>query len=198
MSKTTSFTFSKNSNKRPSTQKKKSDGNQGTSFRNSSAQKAFKRNYHTGGHSNLGKSTPTYTNQKSSNRSPCQICGRNGHQALDCRHPSKELAAMVAQTNAIQEEEEWLELAAMVTQTNAIQEEEEWLVDSGANSHISASLENLTMQQPYEGNDQVAIGNGSGLNITHTSTSSFKTRNSLLHFKNILHCPNASTNLLSI
>jgi hypothetical protein len=48
---------------------------------------------------------------KDTNRPPCQICGKNNHQALDCfhrmdyayqdRHPPSELAAMVSQSNAL-------------------------------------------------------------------------------------------------
>ena len=68
---------------------------------------------------------------------PCQICGKTNHQALNCyhrmdysyqrRHPSTQLLAMVAHTNAAFEDQKWF-------------------VDSGANAHITNELENLIIQ----------------------------------------------------
>lgn len=37
------------------------------------------------------------------------------------------------------------ELAAMVSQSNALCEEDDWLADSGANNHITVNLENLSI-----------------------------------------------------
>ncbi|KAF5455849.1 hypothetical protein F2P56_025384 [Juglans regia] len=92
---------------------------------------------------------------------PCQICGKNNHQALDCyhrmdfsyqgRHPPAQLAAMAAHTHGTQEVEQ------------------PWYLDSGANNHITSELDNLTLQQqPYQGKEQVTVGNGGGLLITNT------------------------------
>ncbi|RVX11376.1 Retrovirus-related Pol polyprotein from transposon RE1 [Vitis vinifera] len=64
------------------------------------------------------------------------------------------------------------QLAAMVAHSNAEQEEETWFADSGANQHITANLEHLTLQQPYTGQENVAVGNGQGLSIAHTGYSS--------------------------
>jgi hypothetical protein len=122
-------------------------------------------------------------------RAPCQICGKTSHQALDCfhrmdfsyqgRHPPTQLAAMAAQTNAIHEDPEWFG-------------------DSGANAHITNNLNNLTIQQPFEGNDTVEVGNGSGLNIDNAGSTLLHTPNSVFQLNKLLHCPNASANLISI
>ena len=98
------------------------------------------------------------------------------------RHPPPQLAAMEAQSNDLYDDEQ------------------EWLVDSGANSHITNNLENLTIQQPFEGNDMVAVGNGSGLKIDNVGSTLLHSSNSSsdFHLKNVLHCPNASANILSI
>jgi hypothetical protein len=124
-----------------------------------------------------------------SNRVPCQICGKTNHQALDCfhrmdysfqgRHPSSQLAAMMAQTNS--------EI-----------EDQQWFADSGANAHITNELEHLSIQQPFQGKESVAVGNGAGLEITHTGSKILNSYNYQFHLKNILHCPQAATNLLSI
>jgi hypothetical protein len=42
------------------------------------------------------------------------------------------------------------------------------------------------------------VGNGSGLRIANTGSSLLSTSISQFHLNNILHCPNASSNLLSI
>uniref|UniRef100_A0A2N9IYC4 Retrotransposon Copia-like N-terminal domain-containing protein n=1 Tax=Fagus sylvatica TaxID=28930 RepID=A0A2N9IYC4_FAGSY len=101
------------------------------------------------------KSSPIPFN---SSRPPCQICGKPNHQALDCyhrmdysyqgRHPPTQLVAMVAHTNSQLVEED----------------HQPWYADSGANQHIIADLENLNLSsEPYQGNTDVAVGNGSSL-----------------------------------
>ena len=46
-----------------------------------------------------------------------------------------------------------------------------WLMDSGATHHLTSDLNNMT-HQPYNGNDSVLIGDGSGLFITHCGSIS--------------------------
>ncbi|KAA8540914.1 hypothetical protein F0562_024948 [Nyssa sinensis] len=79
----------------------------------------------------------------SRSRSPCQICKREGHQALDCfnrmnysfqgRHPPTKLAAMVAEANT------------------TYLSQHQWYADSGANIHVTSDIANLATSQPYEG-----------------------------------------------
>jgi hypothetical protein len=78
------------------------------------------------------------------------------------------------------------ELATMVSQSNAIREEDDWLADSEANNHIIANLKNLSIHQPYNGNEVVMVGNDGGLSITHTGSISFHTPRTTLHLKDIL------------
>ncbi|KAJ0010775.1 hypothetical protein Pint_33833 [Pistacia integerrima] len=92
------------------------------------------------------------------------------------------------------------QLATMATHTHVTQEEDQpWFLDNGANTHVTSTLNNLTLtQQPYQGPTQVTVGNGGGLLINHTSSSILKTNNSSLLLSNVLHCPRASSNLVSI
>jgi hypothetical protein len=90
------------------------------------------------------------------------------------------------------------QLAAMVAHTNAAYEEPQWLANSGANAHITNALENIHIQQPFQHNDEVAVGNGTGLTIESTGSSLIHTHTSSFELNNILHCPQASANLLSI
>jgi hypothetical protein len=90
------------------------------------------------------------------------------------------------------------QLHAMVAQTNTNYEEQEWYADSVANAHITNTLDNLTIQQPFQKNDAVAVGNGTGLAIENSGSSILQSSSSSFHLKNILHYPQASANLLFI
>jgi hypothetical protein len=139
--------------------------------------------------SHPGKSGPVPSITDTSIPVPCQICGKNYHNALDCFH---------RMDYAYQGQHPPSELAAMVSQCNTLHDEDDWLADSVANNHDTAELENLTIQEPYQGTESVAVGNGNGLSILHTGSSTLHTPKSILHLKEILHCPEASANLLSI
>jgi hypothetical protein len=67
-----------------------------------------------------------------------------------------------------------------------------------ANAHITADLDKLSLQQPFNGQDTVAVGNGSGLQIQNTGSTFFQTPHSKLLFTRVLHCPHVVVNLLSI
>jgi hypothetical protein len=78
--------------------------------------------------------------------------------AYQGHHPPSQLAAMAATTHS------------------ATELEQPWYFDSNANHHITPKLENLTLQQPYQGTETVTVGNGGGLQIANTSSST-------LHFQ---------------
>jgi hypothetical protein len=122
-------------------------------------------------------------------RSPCQICGKLSHQALDCFH---------RMDHAFQGCHPPAQLSAMVATSNQATENGPWYADSAANQHITANLENLSLQQPYSGSDDVAVGNGIGLSIQNTGSMSFHTHMSSFHLFKVLHCLQAYANLLSI
>ena len=74
-----------------------------------------------------------------------------------------------------------------------------WYVNNGANNHITSDLSNLEFNEPYQGDNDVKIGNGKGLYISQIGFSTFQTTsNSNLKLSNILYCLKAVTNLLSI
>ncbi|BBH01204.1 transposable element gene [Prunus dulcis] len=125
----------------------------------------------------------------SSSRIQCQICGRYGHSALDCynrlnlsyegRVPTQRLTAMTAQQSSSPRPPNWV-------------------VDTGANSHITNDLSNLSLSREYHGHDSVdGVLGGTGLPITHIGSSSLPLNNSIFSLTDILHCPTASCNLLS-
>lgn len=56
-----------------------------------------------------------------------------------------------------------------------------WIVDSGASHHVTSQMSNLSLHQPYKGPDDIQIGDGSGLKITHTGSVSFPPSFNLSH-----------------
>lgn len=97
--------------------------------------------------------------------------------AYQGRHPLAQLAAMAAKFNF------------NVDQT--------WFADSGASNHITTDMNNLELSVPYLGGDEITVGNGLGLCITHTGFSTLKSSNSKFLLKNVLCCPRSGANLLS-
>jgi hypothetical protein len=122
-------------------------------------------------------------------RPACQICGKLSHKALDCFH---------RMDHAFQGRHPPAQLSAMVANSNQDADNGPWYADSATNQHITTNLENLSLQQPYSGSEDVAVGNGTGLSIQNTGSMSFHTPKSSFHLSNVLHCPQAYANLLSI
>lgn len=73
-----------------------------------------------------------------------------------------------------------------------------WYADSRATNHITHDLDNLPIHSGYQGNDKVPVGNGQGLSILNTGSSSIHTPSSSFHLNNILHVPAIPTNLLYV
>jgi histone deacetylase 1/2 len=72
-----------------------------------------------------------------------------------------------------------------------------WLLDSGATSHITNDIANLSVASPYTGEDKVYIGDGKGLPIHNIGISSLDTSHTSFKLRNVLHVPAMKHNLLS-
>lgn len=73
-----------------------------------------------------------------------------------------------------------------------------WLLDSDASHHVTSDLSNLSLHAPYNGSDDIMIGDGSGLSITHTGSASLKTPQTTFKLNNVLCVPRMKKNLISI
>ena len=117
----------------------------------------------------------------------CQICWKRGHEAIDCyqrmnhaykgRHPPEKLAAMAA---------------------SSFLDDSTWYSYIGATHHITGDLENVKLSSKYDGNDSVRVGNGQGLLISNIGTGILPTPTQTFKLTHTLHCPQATSNLLSI
>eukprot|EP00256_Glycine_max_P066116 XP_025980711.1 uncharacterized protein LOC112998753 [Glycine max] len=76
-----------------------------------------------------------------------------------------------------------------------------WYPNSSASHHVTNVSHNIQQVTPFEGPDQITIGNGQGLNIYPSSVSSFHSPfNSKvpLTLKNLLSIPSITKNLPSV
>ncbi|KAH7543814.1 hypothetical protein JRO89_XS15G0024100 [Xanthoceras sorbifolium] len=73
-----------------------------------------------------------------------------------------------------------------------------WLLDSGASYHVTSDLNNLLLHSPYSGTDDIMIGDGLALPITHTGSTCLKTPQTTFSLNNVLCVPSMKKNLISI
>lgn len=119
---------------------------------------------------------------KTSNSNPiiCQYCEKRGHDAKHCFKLFPHLRPNRPSVNHV---------------TTTSPQNHNWILDSGASHHVTSNLSNLSLHHPYEGPDDIVIGDGSGLKITHTGSTTLSPSFSL---SNVLCAPNIHTNLISV
>ena len=64
-----------------------------------------------------------------------------------------------------------------------------WLVDSAASHNMTTNLSNLSIHSEYDGTDEVVLGDGSGLQVSHTGSLSFISPTRIFHLKDTLCVP---------
>ena len=91
-------------------------------------------------------------------------------------------------------------LVAMASASNAAitNKKDPWLADSCTSDHLTANLNNLSLQSQYKGPEQVTVGNGRSLPINHIGNGTLSTKYHNFILKNVLHVPRIAMNLLSI
>ena len=70
--------------------------------------------------------------------------------------------------------------------------------DTGAMDHFTPDISHIPDCHDYRGTDQVTVGNGQSLPITHTGNSQLYASSHLFKLRKILHVPSMSSNLLSV
>lgn len=124
----------------------------------------------------------------------CQICGIQGHSARRCPRLGNQSA--MATNNQVNNYTPWQPQAhmAMLPPSSS----SSWIMDSGATHHLTSDLDNLSLHQPYSGNDRVLIGDGSGLPITHSGSLSLSLPSRNLALTDVLCVPHIHKNLISV
>lgn len=87
----------------------------------------------------------------------------------------------------------------MATASNAcLAQEQPWLANNVITNHVISSLNHLSFPKPYNGHDQLTVGNGQNLPITHIGKSLIPSSNSALYLNNVLRVPSIASNLASV
>lgn len=74
-----------------------------------------------------------------------------------------------------------------------------WLFDFSANSHITSGVGHLHNPREYHGTDHIrGLHSGPGLQISKIGDSFLRTTTTSFRLPNILFCPQASTNVISL
>ncbi|KAG7598911.1 Integrase catalytic core [Arabidopsis suecica] len=142
----------------------------------------------------------------------CQICGIHGHSARTCRqlaspqwsppsqYPPSQYPPPSSPTmwnpSPPMPPPNWQPRAHYTASTNYSQAP--WLLDSGATHHIASDLSNMSIAGPYNGGEEVIVGNGAGLPITNTGSTTFSTPTKKLLLDNVLCVPTIKKNLISV
>lgn len=125
----------------------------------------------------------------------CQWCHTKGHSLQKChvfleKHPSVRPPPTPHYSST--------QPQAHAAQFSATNNSTQWLLDSGASHHVTQDLSNLSLHHPYDGTEEIVIGDGSGLPITHSGFTSLSTPSKSLSLSNVLCVPTMKKNLISI
>ena len=131
-----------------------------------------------------GSGFPSFQSQgqSQSSRPTCQICGKNGHTALDCYH---------RMNFAYQGKHALAKLASMVATANsASANASSWLTNTGCSDHVTPDLSQLSLtSQAIAGHETVTVGNGQELPVTHIGNGKLQTPSHCFRLDNILRVP---------
>ena len=94
----------------------------------------------------------------------CQLCQNFGHTAPHCPQFQQRGYGQQPTANLVQRN---------VSSTGSV----DWFPDTGANQHVIPDLATLTASEPYLGNDNLYVGNGKGLPISHLGHTKIHTPN---------------------
>ncbi|XP_011016404.1 PREDICTED: uncharacterized protein LOC105119910 [Populus euphratica] len=109
----------------------------------------------------------------------CQWCDQPGHTAKQC--PKMSTSDFSANCAA-----------------SSHRKNHKWLVDSAASHNMTTNLSNLKINSEYDGIDEVVIGDGSGLPVSHTGSLSLKSSNHVFHLRDTLYVPTIHKNLIFV
>ncbi|KAH9695792.1 Fe2OG dioxygenase domain-containing protein [Citrus sinensis] len=148
----------------------------------------------------------SFTDESSDNALICQICHKSSHTADACWHRyTKNYIAPPSDMNPYYILDTFSIFGVAYIANFEGPADQGWYLDSGATHHLTNNVANMNIREELRGSDQLIIGNGQGLPITHIGDAflTFKSSNTKHHhpqiaLKDILLVPSITKNLLSI
>ncbi|KAL0800873.1 hypothetical protein Bca101_056048 [Brassica carinata] len=163
---------------------------------------------------NQNNNTRSYNNYNNNRQAKpylgrCQACGIQGHTVKYCpefrivRGSQAQHSQHLPYGNAYpqnSQQQQWKPRANVAMMTG---DTSTWLLDSGASHHMTSNLANLSLHSPYNGGDDnggddVLLGDGSGLSISHTGSLSLPSLKHPFFLNNVLYIPSLDKNLISV
>ncbi|KAH0780739.1 hypothetical protein KY290_000337 [Solanum tuberosum] len=175
---------------------KSNSNNSNNSRNNKNNRQSTFQNQNVFGHRNNQAMNSRQSNKQSS-RVICQYCDKPGHVVKQCQKlqaafpwfaPSMESSVTSNSTGNSQPRANFVS-----SPTGSA----DWLVDSGASHHVTSDLQNLSLNTDYDGDD-VMIGDGKSLSVTHSGSTTLNTFARPLHLSNVLCVPQIKKNLISV
>ncbi|KAL4576526.1 hypothetical protein LXL04_012621 [Taraxacum kok-saghyz] len=123
----------------------------------------------------------------------CQYCNIPGHDTKECR----KLARFLKENNITISSN----TSASVNTTSASSNSAAappWMFDSGASHHVASNPASFHTLSDCGGPDEIVLGNGTTLPISHVGHTSLPTQSRSLNLPNTLYVPNLKHNLISI
>lgn len=134
------------------------------------------RGNHRGGHSFSPSHQPS---QPQHSKPTCQVCQKIGHVALQCYH----------RFDQAYQYEPPRSMSTHYTNSQSLTDKE-WYPDSAATNHIMSDFQNLNISTDiYSGFDQIKVGDGTVLPITHFDDSFLSSSQSKFLLCNLLFVP---------
>ena len=82
--------------------------------------------------------------------------------------------------------------------SNGSQGGDTWLTNTRPTDHLTANLNNLQVQVPYKGIEQVSMGNGQSIPINNIGNGQLCIKLYNFRLQNLLHSSRISSNLLYV
>ncbi|GKA19538.1 hypothetical protein Tco_0699453 [Tanacetum coccineum] len=127
----------------------------------------------------------------------CQFCEIACHHICDCMNFAKFLKDNnICVVNSSSLNAQPSPTANVTTMTSSMKQL--WLFDTGASHHATYNLSSLQTYADYEGPDEILLGDGNSLSISHTGHTHINTPHRPLSLSNVLCVPRLRHNLISI